>query len=80
LGIEALVPGTHNYATFLKKIREQWVSENQYQCILSQCREWYGAWPIERIDRHSDVDPARKRDPGTGFPWTRLRADLGVQQ
>jgi N-acetyl-anhydromuramyl-L-alanine amidase AmpD len=79
LGLEALVPGTHDYASFLKAIKEQWVSKEQYQTILAQCREWYQLYPIERIDRHSDVDPQRKRDPGAGFPWEQLRKDLGLQ-
>lgn len=78
LGIEALVPGTHDYASFLKAIKGDWVSPEQYQSILAQCQEWIGIWPIERIDRHSDVDPERKKDPGTGFPWEQLKKDLGL--
>jgi N-acetylmuramoyl-L-alanine amidase len=33
--------------------------------------------PAERVLAHSDVAPARKRDPGEKFPWKTL-ADSGV--
>jgi N-acetyl-anhydromuramyl-L-alanine amidase AmpD len=79
LGIEGLVEGTHNYATFLKAIRTEWVKPAQYETMLARIRKWFQLWPIEQIDRHSDVDPARKKDPGTGFPWERLLSDLGVK-
>jgi hypothetical protein len=79
LGIEFLVPGKHDYISFLKMIKEPWVSEDQYQSGLEQIREWYETWKgIKRIARHSDIDPSRKRDPGDGFPWERLRKDLGL--
>lgn len=77
LSIEALVPGTHDYTTFLKAIKKDWVSKEQYEAILFQCQEWMGIWPIEAIERHSDIDPERKKDPGAGFPWDRLKKDLG---
>lgn len=35
------------------------------------------AIPAERVLAHSDVAPARKRDPGEKFPWRRL-AEAGV--
>ncbi|MEJ1161549.1 peptidoglycan recognition protein family protein [Prosthecomicrobium sp. N25] len=35
--------------------------------------------PAERVLAHSDVAPARKRDPGELFPWARLaRAGVGA--
>jgi N-acetyl-anhydromuramyl-L-alanine amidase AmpD len=34
---------------------------------------WKKAYRIERIDRHSDLDPGRRWfDPGEGFPWLEL--------
>lgn len=78
LGIEFLVPGRHDYTSFLKAIKVPWVAEAQYQSGLAQIREWYETWPnIKSIVRHSDIDPTRKRDPGSGFPWERLLKDLG---
>ena len=35
------------------------------------------AMPASRVVGHSDIAPARKRDPGEKFPWKRL-ADAGV--
>ncbi len=78
LGIEALVPGVHDYESFLEAIKKDWVSAEQYESILAQCQEWCGIWPIESIDRHSDIDPGRKKDPGAGFPWEQLKKDLGL--
>jgi N-acetyl-anhydromuramyl-L-alanine amidase AmpD len=41
--------------------------------LVQQIMIWKKAYPIEKIDRHSDLDPARKWfDPGDGFPWTEL--------
>ncbi len=34
-------------------------------------------WPIEEIVGHEHVAPGRKRDPGAGFDWARLRRHLG---
>jgi N-acetylmuramoyl-L-alanine amidase len=39
---------------------------------LDLCSRW--AIPAERVLAHSDVAPARKRDPGEAFPWDRLHA------
>jgi len=78
LGIEFLVPGTHDYSTFLKAINEDWVSEDQYQSGLEVIRKWMFKFHIfkKQVKRHSDISPGRKKDPGRGFPWIRLTQDI----
>lgn len=81
LGIEFLVPGEHNYSTFLEAIKEDWVSEVQYENGAAQCAKWMRKFGIESILRHSDISPDRKLDPGEGFKWKefleRVQSKLG---
>jgi N-acetylmuramoyl-L-alanine amidase len=52
----------------------------QIAAVIALCADILARWPIrpDRILAHADVAPARKRDPGEKFPWTRLfRADIG---
>jgi len=76
LGIEFLVPGVHNYQTFLEEIKTNYLTEAAYQTGLNQIMEWIDMHNIKHIDGHSDIDPERKYDPGTGFPMGRLLDDL----
>lgn len=76
LGIEFLVPGNHDYTSFKDKIRTPYLTENQYKSGLWQIKEWFSNWLIGDISRHSDLDPARKTDPGDGFPWEKLLKDI----
>jgi len=76
LGIEVLVPGEHDYASFLEAIKHPYVSDAQYSAVLEQCRKWLDAYQIERVARHCDISPGRKVDPGAGFPWADLLHDL----
>lgn len=78
LGIEFLVPGKHNYASFLEAIKHDYVTGQAYEAGLNQIKQWLRDWPIKTISRHSDVSPERKVDPGTGFPWQRLMNDIGM--
>ena len=79
LGLETLVAGEHDYASFLQAINGPYVTDAQYRAILEQCIEWIEVYPIRRIVRHSDLSPGRKVDPGDGFPWRELLADLGME-
>lgn len=80
LGIEVLVPGVHDYNSFLKAMQEDWVGETQYQAVLADCQEWMKLWPIKRVETHHNLDPTRKYDPGPGFPMKRLIGDLQWHQ
>ncbi len=33
---------------------------------------WRGLYPIRYVCTHAFLDPARRRDPGTNFPWDRF--------
>lgn len=77
LGIEYLVPGVHNYTTFLEAIKTPYVTHDAYTSGLKQIRGWIEEWEIKTILRHSDIDPDRKVDPGQGFQFSQLLEDLG---
>ena len=76
LGIEVLVAGHHDYGSFIKAIAAPWVTDAQYNATVKQCREWVQKFGITQIDRHCDVSPGRKLDPGAGFPWDKFISDV----
>lgn len=69
LGVEFLVPGIHDYGSFLNMIKSEWVSDEQYASGIELLNQWIDSHNIETIARHSDVSPGRKVDPGDGFRW-----------
>lgn len=50
--------------------------EPQIAAVIALCRDILARHPIraDRVLAHSDIAPARKRDPGEKFPWDRLAA------
>jgi N-acetylmuramoyl-L-alanine amidase len=66
IGIEIANPGhDYGYPDFPKR---------QIAAVITLCRTIINRYriPAERVLAHSDVAPARKRDPGEKFPWQRL--------
>jgi N-acetylmuramoyl-L-alanine amidase len=66
IGIEIANPGhDHGYPDFPKR---------QIAAVITLCRSIFTRYRIlaHRVLAHSDVAPARKRDPGEKFPWRRL--------
>lgn len=72
LGMEFLVRGVHDYESFINTIKGEYLTFDQFQAGVEQCYEWALNYTITDIVRHSDIDPKRKKDPGTGFPWNQF--------
>lgn len=72
IGIEIANPGhDYGYPDFPKR---------QIAAVTMLCRSILTRHPVapERVLAHSDVAPARKRDPGEKFPWeTLFRSGIG---
>ena len=71
IGIEITNPGhDHGYPDFPKR---------QIAAVIALCRSILTRYriPPHRVLGHSDVAPARKRDPGEKFPW-RLLHESGI--
>jgi N-acetylmuramoyl-L-alanine amidase len=63
IGIEIANPGhDHGYPAFPRR---------QIAAVTALCRSIFTRYhiPPDRVLAHSDVAPARKRDPGEKFPW-----------
>ena len=72
LGVEILVGGVHDYTSFVKAIKTDWVTPQQFEATAELVRGWRSKHGIHTIVRHSDIDPGRKVDPGAGFHWERF--------
>ena len=79
LGIEFLVPGEHDYGSFINTMRKPYLKDKQLEVGVAHCEKWINTYQINQIDRHSDIDPKRKKDPGEGFPWNIFLDSLGVE-
>ena len=54
--------------------------DRQIEAVIALCRDITERCAVrpERVLAHSDIAPARKRDPGEAFPWAALgRAGVG---
>ena len=78
LGAEILVPGLHTYETFLDALQTPYYSTKQYSALVELVRGWRGRHAIEEVNRHSDLSPGRKVDPGAGFPWAQFCTGIGI--
>ena len=80
LGIEWLVPGIHNYGTFLEAIEKPYLKPGQLEAGIDFVRkEWVEALGILHYEKHCNVDPKQiKKDPGSGFPWREFLKGIGI--
>jgi len=69
LGIEFLVHGAHTYESFLKAIKTDYVTPEQYASGAELVNSWLDMFDINKIVGHNDISPERKVDPGDGFNW-----------
>lgn len=86
LGVELLVPGTNDYASFSQKIKTPGTySQAQFESTLKVFQFWMDKYniPASRVVRHSDVsgDHVRgkgkgKTDPGSAFNWKAFQKAL----
>ena len=71
------MPGLHSYPTFIEALKKEYLTNDQYLAGVELVNKWRTDY---KIDRHSDLSPGRKVDPGTGFPWNQFLADTGFGQ
>jgi len=78
VGIEVLVEGDWDYVGFIDRIKENYVKPEQMIALIELSNgiiEHYDM-KLEDVERHSDIDPDRKEDPGDGFPWDYFKSEL----
>ncbi len=79
LGIEFLVPGVHNYGTFLKAMKTDYLTTVAFRAGVEQTLEWRNKFAIlDNVQPHSKLSPGRKHDPGEGFPDREFREAIGL--
>lgn len=83
LGIEILLPGSHDYASFSKGIQQEGAyTQESINTAIEVCKYWIEKYkiPHSSVVRHSDVsgDHIRgkgkgKTDPGKGLDWDKFK-------
>lgn len=86
LGVELLVPGQHDFASFSKAIETPGTyTQEQFDQTVKVFKFWMNKYniPASRVVRHSDVsgDDVRgarkgKTDPGSAFDWDAFQKAL----
>lgn len=79
LGVEFLVPGKHDYTSFLKAMKDHYLTLDQHCAGVELLRDWCSKYEIASIDAHSDLSPDRKKDPGSAFPFEQILKDVKAE-
>ena len=79
VGIELLVPGLHDYESFLDAIKKpKWSGMHQRQSLVKLTYNLFSKFGNDlQVVRHSDIDPENKKDPGEGFQWDWFMKIIG---
>ena len=77
LGVEFLVSGAHDYSSFLKAMKTDYITHAQWVAGIELVKSWKAKYNIKEIKRHSDISPGRKVDPGAGFKWQEFIDIIG---
>lgn len=64
----------------LEGLEGQTFEPAQYESLASLASALQQHYPIRHVAGHEHIAPGRKQDPGPGFDWARLAADLGWPQ
>lgn len=78
IGIELLIKGEHNYRQFIEKLKTNYADPEQIKSLINLCNPLIDEYSIEKVERHSDIDPKRKYDPGSGFDWEYFKSKLNI--
>ena len=76
LGVEFLVPGAHDYASFIAEMEKPYLPGAAFVAGVELLRQWCDEFEIEDIQTHAQIDPRRKKGPGAGFPFDRMIREL----
>lgn len=84
LGVEFLVPGDHDYGTFIEAMKTDYVTPEAWAAGVELVKGWCEKWGIDPYDsdekkgvkRHSDISPGRKSDPGNGFDFSNFLTQI----
>ncbi|MCK5606864.1 N-acetylmuramoyl-L-alanine amidase [Candidatus Pacearchaeota archaeon] len=76
LGVEFLVEGNYNYASFIKAIKKPYITFEQHVAGVELVRDWCSTYGITSIEEHRALSPKRKYDLGRGFPLKQFLIDV----
>lgn len=60
----------------LEGLEGETFEDAQYETLTSLCAALAARYPVCHVAGHEHIAPGRKLDPGPGFDWARLQAQL----
>jgi len=71
-GVEFMVPGAHDYESFLARMKEPWVTQHAMRMGVQVLAQILHDYPNVEFTTHEKLDPERKHDPGPMFPMNSM--------